>query len=125
MQATSTLDSRQPLRRSNRTCPILPFRAAARLSLLRPTAINCRTRRNGPPTLGLSYLIPTSTGDWTLDAQYLHNSGWFGEADNQLRQPAYDNVNAALHWHVNNGPYTIGLWCRNLTNCARVHSRGG
>jgi iron complex outermembrane recepter protein len=66
--------------------------------------------------LGLSYLIPTSTGDWTLDAQYLHNSGWFGEADNELRQPAYDNVNTGLHWHVNNGPYTISLWCRNLTN---------
>jgi iron complex outermembrane receptor protein len=66
--------------------------------------------------LGLSYLIPTSTGDWSLDAQYLHNSGWFGEADNELRQPAYDNVNGGLHWHVNNGPYTISLWCRNLTN---------
>lgn len=66
--------------------------------------------------LGLSYLIPTSTGDWSLDAQYLHNSGWFGEADNELRQPAYDNVNGGLHWHVNNGPYTVSLWCRNLTN---------
>jgi iron complex outermembrane receptor protein len=66
--------------------------------------------------LGLSYRIPTPTGDWTVDAQYLHNSGWFGEADNQLRQPAYDNVNSGLHWHVNNGPYTISLWGRNLTN---------
>jgi iron complex outermembrane recepter protein len=66
--------------------------------------------------LGLSYLVPTSIGDWTLDAQYLHNSGWFAEADNQLRQPAYDNVNAGLHWHVNNGPYTISVWGRNLTD---------
>ena len=66
--------------------------------------------------LGFSYLIPTTTGDWTLDGQYLHNSGWFAEADNQLRQPAYDNVNAAVHWHVNNGPYSVSLWCRNLTN---------
>jgi iron complex outermembrane receptor protein len=64
----------------------------------------------------VSYLIATPSGDWTLDGQYLHSSGWFGEADNQLRQPAYDNANAALHWHVNNGPYTISLWCRNLTN---------
>jgi iron complex outermembrane receptor protein len=66
--------------------------------------------------VGLSYLLPTRTGDWTLDAQYLHNSGWFGEADNQLRQPAYENVNAGLHWRLNNGPYTISLWGRNLTN---------
>jgi iron complex outermembrane recepter protein len=75
--------------------------------------------------LGLSYLIPTPTGDWTLDAQYLHNSGWFAEADNQLRQPAYDNVNAGLHWHLNNGPYTISLWCRNLTNSLVYTSAAG
>ena len=75
--------------------------------------------------LGLSYQIPTPTGDWTLDAQYLHNSGWFAEADNQLRQPAYENVNTGLHWHVNNGPYTISLWCRNLTNALVYTSAAG
>jgi iron complex outermembrane recepter protein len=75
--------------------------------------------------LGLSYLMPTSTGDWSLDAQYLHNSGWFGEADNELRQPAYDNVNTGLHWHVNNGPYTVSLWCRNLTNALVYTSVAG
>ncbi len=75
--------------------------------------------------VGLSYQMPTPTGDWTLDAQYLHNSGWFAEADNQLRQPAYDNVNAGLHWHVNNGPYTISLWCRNLTNALVYTSAAG
>jgi iron complex outermembrane receptor protein len=75
--------------------------------------------------LGLSYQIPTPTGDWTLDAQYLHNSGWFAEADNQLRQPAYENVNAGLHWHVNNGPYTVSLWCRNLTNALVYTSAAG
>jgi iron complex outermembrane receptor protein len=75
--------------------------------------------------LGLNYLIPTSIGDWTLDAQYLHNSGWFAEADNQLRQPAYDNVNTGLHWHVNNGPYTVSLWCRNLTNALVYTSAAG
>ena len=75
--------------------------------------------------VGLSYLIPTSIGDWTLDGQYLHNSGWFAEADNQLRQPAYDNVNAGLHWHVNNGPYTVSLWCRNLTNALVYTSAAG
>jgi len=75
--------------------------------------------------LGLSYLIPTTTGDWTLDGQYVHNSGWFAEADNQLRQPAYDNVNAAVHWHVNNGPYTVTLWSRNLTNALVYTSAAG
>ncbi|HEY2684641.1 MAG TPA: TonB-dependent receptor [Steroidobacteraceae bacterium] len=67
-------------------------------------------------SVGFNYLIPTARGDFTLDGQYLRNSGFYGEADNQLRQPAYDNLNAALHWHVNNGPFTVGLWCRNATN---------
>ena len=75
--------------------------------------------------VGLSYLVPTSIGDWTLDGQYLHNSGWFGEADNELHQPAYDNVNAALHWRVNNGPYTFSLWCRNATNSLVYTSMAG
>jgi iron complex outermembrane receptor protein len=75
--------------------------------------------------VGLSYAIPTPIGDWILDGQYLHNSGWFAEADNQLRQPAYDNVNAALHWHVNNGPYTVSLWGRNLTDALVYSSAAG
>jgi iron complex outermembrane recepter protein len=75
--------------------------------------------------VGLSYRIPTPTGDWTFDGQYLRNSGWFAEADNQLRQPAYDNVNAALHWHLNNGPYTISLWGRNLTDALVYTSAAG
>jgi iron complex outermembrane receptor protein len=75
--------------------------------------------------VGLNYLVPTPIGDWTFDGQYLHNSGWFGEADNQLHQPAYDNVNAALHWRVNNGPYTISLWCRNATNSLVYTSMAG
>jgi iron complex outermembrane receptor protein len=66
--------------------------------------------------VGLSYLLPTSLGDWTLDANFLHNSGWFGEPDNQLRQPAYNTVNAAGYWRVKNGPFTVGLWGRNLSN---------
>jgi iron complex outermembrane receptor protein len=65
---------------------------------------------------GFTYVLPTSVGDWSLDANYLHNSGWFGEPDNQLRQPAYNTVDAAMYWHVNNGAFTIGLWGRNLTD---------
>jgi iron complex outermembrane receptor protein len=66
--------------------------------------------------VGLTYDIPTSIGDWTLDGNFLHSSGWFGEPDNQLRQPAYNTVNASLYWHVKNGPFTVGLWGRNLSN---------
>jgi len=66
--------------------------------------------------LGLTYVLPTSSGDWTFDGNYLHNSGWFGEPDNQLRQPAYNTLSASVYWHLQNGPYTIGLWGRNLSD---------
>jgi len=38
--------------------------------------------------VGLNYVLDTAVGNWTLDANFLHNSGWFGEPDNQLAQPA-------------------------------------
>jgi iron complex outermembrane receptor protein len=55
-----------------------------------------------------------SIGAWTLAANFLHDSGWFGEPDNQLRQPAYNVVNASLDWHLQNTPYSIELWGQNL-----------
>jgi iron complex outermembrane receptor protein len=66
--------------------------------------------------VGLNYVLPTSVGNWTFDASYLHNDGWFGEPDNQLRQPAYNITNASVYWHVQDGRYTIGLWGRNLSD---------
>jgi iron complex outermembrane receptor protein len=66
--------------------------------------------------LGPTYVLRTASGDWTFDANYLHDSGWYGEPDNQLRQSAYNSVNASVNWHIGNGPYTVGLWGRNLTD---------
>ena len=66
--------------------------------------------------VGLTYDLRSPIGDWTLDGNFLHNGGWFGEPDNQLRQVAYNTVNAGIYWHVKNGPFTVGLWGRNLTD---------
>jgi iron complex outermembrane receptor protein len=66
--------------------------------------------------LGATYVLPTSIGEWTLAGNYFHSSGWYGEPDNQLRQPAYNLINADLYWHLQNKHYTIGLWGRNLSN---------
>jgi iron complex outermembrane receptor protein len=65
--------------------------------------------------LGATYVLPTPIGEWTLASNYFHSSGWYGEPDNQLRQPAYNQINASLYWRLNNH-YTIGLWGRNLSN---------
>ena len=66
--------------------------------------------------VGLDYVLDTAVGNWTLDANFLHNSGWFGEPDNQLAQPAYNSINAGVYVHPKNQPFSIGLWGRNLSN---------
>jgi iron complex outermembrane receptor protein len=66
--------------------------------------------------VGLNYVLDTAVGNWTLDANFLHNSGWFGEPDNQLAQPAYNSINASVYVHPKNQPFSIGLWGRNLSN---------
>jgi iron complex outermembrane recepter protein len=66
--------------------------------------------------VGLNYQLDTAAGRWTLDANLLHNSGWFGEPDNQLAQRAYNSINADLYIHPHHQPFSIGLWGRNLSN---------
>ena len=66
--------------------------------------------------VGLSYQLDTVAGRWALDANLLHNSGWFGEPDNQLAQRAYNSINADLYIRPHNQPFSIGLWGRNLSN---------
>jgi iron complex outermembrane recepter protein len=66
--------------------------------------------------LSASYDIPTSAGDVTLNANYAYNSGWFAGADNFLKQPSYNLINASVQWNSRDGRYGILLWGRNLAN---------
>jgi iron complex outermembrane recepter protein len=66
--------------------------------------------------VGLDYVLDTPVGNWTLDANFLHNSGWFGESDNELAQRAYNSINASVYVRPKNQPFSIGLWGRNLSN---------
>jgi iron complex outermembrane receptor protein len=66
--------------------------------------------------VGFNYLLDTAVGRWTVDANFLHNSGWFGEPDNELSQRAYNTINADLYIRPKNQPFMIGLWGRNLSN---------
>ena len=47
---------------------------------------------------------------------YSYNDGWFGEADNRLRQPAYSLINASLTIGTLGDTFSIKLWGRNLLN---------
>jgi outer membrane receptor protein involved in Fe transport len=68
--------------------------------------------------LNLHYEQPTSSGTWLADAGYYHNSGWFGQPDNILRQRAYDRIDAAIGWRSSNERFAIRLWAKNLTDRA-------
>lgn len=69
--------------------------------------------------LGADYDIYLSRGRLQLSANYYHSDGWFAEADNRLRQPKYDLLNASITWFIGGqDKYQIKLWGRNLTNVA-------
>jgi iron complex outermembrane receptor protein len=59
--------------------------------------------------VGLNYVLDTALGNWSLDANFLHSSGWYGEPDNQLAQAAYNSINAGVYLHPKNQPFSIGL----------------
>jgi iron complex outermembrane receptor protein len=47
---------------------------------------------------------------------YSYNSGWFGEADNRLRQPSYSVVNAQITAGRADDRLVVRLWTKNLLN---------
>lgn len=58
-------------------------------------------------------------GGLKLDLTYYHNDGFYGEADNRVRQKPYDLVNASATWFLTDDHrYSLRLWGRNLTNVA-------
>lgn len=64
-------------------------------------------------TAGVAYSFDTSIGNFNVDASLYHNSGFFFEPDNRIKQEAYDLVNAQLTWKPDD-TYRIRLWARNL-----------
>jgi iron complex outermembrane receptor protein len=69
-------------------------------------------------TLNLSadYVIPSSIGDFDYNVSFYHNSGFYWEANNRLRQPAYDIVNMSLTWTAPSKTFDVRLWVNNLAD---------
>jgi iron complex outermembrane receptor protein len=80
---------------------------------LAPTAI---------ATLGMDYTIPTLVGKFNINGTFSHNSGWWAEPDNRLKQPAYELFSAQLAWMPNGGVYEVDLWGKNLANEAYAYA---
>lgn len=67
-------------------------------------------------TLGASYSFPVGpTGELRLSAMYNYNDGYYFEADNRMRQPSYQVLNASVAYQPNLN-WGVEFWVRNLTN---------
>ncbi len=64
-------------------------------------------------TLGMTYRMPTSAGEFSLSVNNSYNSGFSWDPDNRLKQKAYNALNATLGWQLNDR-WRFELWGRNL-----------
>lgn len=62
----------------------------------------------------LDYRTDVSFGEIGGNISYYHNSGFYWEPDNKLRQPAYDLVNAEISWTSSSDMLSARLWAKNL-----------
>jgi iron complex outermembrane receptor protein len=68
--------------------------------------------------LGFNYEIPTAYGQLDLSANYSYVSTWAPNADNILRSPVSNLINAKLDWRLPDDRTQIALWVKNLNNQA-------
>lgn len=71
--------------------------------------------------LGFTYRVPESLfprniGGISVAMYGYHNSGWFADPQNRLRQTAYNLVDATVVWTAPTAPWDIRLWGKNLAN---------
>jgi iron complex outermembrane receptor protein len=65
--------------------------------------------------VGATYAKEVSFGKITASGVYSYNDGFFAQADNRLRQPAYETVNLSLGVELENG-LGLSVWGKNLTD---------
>jgi iron complex outermembrane receptor protein len=68
--------------------------------------------------IGATYTVPTGSGDVAFNVNDSYNSGFYGEADNVLRQKAYHFVNASVTWTSENKAFVARLYANNIFNKA-------
>ena len=66
--------------------------------------------------LNANYTIDLGEGELALNGAYLHSSSAFHEADNVLREPAYDLFNASAKYTLPGGHYFVRGFINNITN---------
>jgi len=66
--------------------------------------------------LGATYKFDALAGEVTLAGNVNYNDGFFIDAGNRLRQPAYTMINASAGWADPAGKYQVTLWAKNLAD---------
>ena len=67
-------------------------------------------------SISAQYTLPTEIGDFAANVGLQHNSGYNFVVDPRVRQSSYTIVNAGLSWSPSNGPFTVRVWGKNLTD---------
>ncbi|WP_189338404.1 TonB-dependent receptor domain-containing protein [Sphingobium sp. SCG-1] len=65
-------------------------------------------------SLGANWEVDTGLGTLNLNASWAHNSGFFWEASNRVKQPAYDVVNMETSLVLPGKDWKFRLWAKNL-----------
>jgi len=66
------------------------------------------------------YTVPVGQGSLVLGVNLSHNSGYYWNVDNRLRQPAYTLLGATVKWKPSS-TWDVSLFASNITN-ARYYS---
>ena len=73
--------------------------------------------------LAADYVIPSSVGDFDLNANWSYTDSFFWFPDQSMRQPVVNLFNASLKWTNPSRRYDLRLWGANLSG-AQYYSAG-
>jgi iron complex outermembrane receptor protein len=73
--------------------------------------------------LAADYIIPSSIGDFALNANVSYTDSFYWAPDESMRQPVVNLFNASIKWSNPSRRYDVRLWGANLTD-AEYYSYG-
>jgi iron complex outermembrane receptor protein len=71
-------------------------------------------------TIAGNYGLAIGQHEINSNLTWNHTSQFAFEADNVLRQPTFNKINASIHWSRADSHFGVELWGKNLTNAATL-----
>ena len=75
-------------------------------------------------TAQLQWVLPISTGNISTTATYYHNSGFFFDAGDEVRQKAYNLVNLYIQYAPQGNRWNVAAWINNAFNATVIAGVG-